>query len=151
MSSLRQGLILAGDEICGAFFCLVRSPKLFDRRVRQAGFCRLCHNNSFAAIICAVSILCAGVICLLQSLTDISLVDRAKAPMFVFASPLQLALNLFDFCSISCRDWKFADENYEQHVNKRIRGDVYEFSVHGASPWREFGSTLRNVQSRCHT
>lgn len=143
MSSLRQGLILAGNEICGAFFCLVRSPKLFDRRVRQAGFCRLCHTTPSCRPLRCCATLGGSHLPSPEPRRTLVLVDRAEAPVFVFASPLQLALDLFDLCSIRYRDRKFAGEDYEQHVNERIRGDVYEFSVHRASPWREWISDRR--------
>jgi hypothetical protein len=97
--------------------------------------------DSFAAAVCAVPTLCARPASAFSGARpDVLLIDRAKAPVLVFASPFQLALNLFDFGHVGCRYRRFASENDEQHVNERIRRDVYQFSMHRASPWSELSS-----------
>ena len=81
------------------------------------------------------------------------LVNRAETPVLVLAPPLQLALNLPDFCSIVCRHGEFADEDDEQHFDQRIRRNVRQLSVHYASPSSDLAtrSNLRmcNPAARC--
>src|SRR3974377_72312 len=69
-----------------------------------------------------------------HSLLHVLLIDRAEVPVLVLASPLHLALNLLDFCSIVWGHWWCAGEDYEQHVDQRIRRDIHQFTVHREPP-----------------
>ena len=53
-----------------------------------------------------------------------SSINSSKSPVLVLASPMQLALNLFDFCYIAWFESDFAGEDHEQHVNERLGWNV---------------------------
>lgn len=54
-----------------------------------------------------------------------------------FASPLQLALNLLDFCSIARREGDFARNDYKQHVNECVSWDIQQLTEHEVPSWSE--------------
>ena len=54
-----------------------------------------------------------------------SSINLSTAPVLILASPVQLALNLLEFCYIVCRESDFVGEDHEQHVNKRSGWDIY--------------------------
>ena len=59
-----------------------------------------------------------------------SSINVSKAPLLILASPVQLALNLLEFCYIVCRESDFVGEDHEQHVNERPGWDICQFSKH---------------------
>ena len=68
----------------------------------------------------------------------------------LLASPLQLALNLLDFCYIACREGDLAGDDYKQHVNERVSWDIQQFAEHSVPSWSELKFAISYSQFDCH-
>jgi hypothetical protein len=128
---LTRCLIVAGDQFCGTLHGLVRSPKLIERRVGQLEGCGLGHDGTPEMLFLRRPSQPEAWTGIIQRLMHVPLIDRAKAPASILASPLQLALNLLDFSSIRGSDCGFGAKNQKYHLNERICRDCGQLWVHG--------------------
>jgi hypothetical protein len=55
-------------------------------------------------------------------------------PALCLRSTVQLALNLFDFCGLSCSECDLIGKDYEKHVNQCSGRDGHQFSEHRFPP-----------------